>query len=213
MLAPSLDQTTIATELGQTVTVNVVLAASGGFTGTVNLMPTLVDTAGAAITAVNVSSVAMVDITADGTQNVPVTLQVPIAASGTKLTGTLHVALSGAAPAADLTAPVTVDNVFTVIYADGTGTTVAKHPYPSLLTSNVTIKRGAIVRFKQMDTTPGIQHITHGDGVWTHENVGPSTGLFGDIFDEPTTGIAPGGNGKMGCHDVGSATYATFTVQ
>ncbi len=212
-LDASLDQTSVATELGLTSTVNLVLTSSGGFTGPVNIMPTLVDGTGAAITAVNVSSAAQATITQDGVQMVPITIQVPISASGTKITGTLKVDVTSSLAPANLTAPVTVDNVFTVIYQDGTGTTIAKHPYPSLLASSITVKRGAIVRWKQLDTTPNIQHITHGDGVWTHENVSTTTGLYGDVFDEPTVGIAPGGTGSMGCHDSGSATYAKFTVQ
>lgn len=213
MLSASLDMANVATELGLTSTVNLVLTTSGGFTGPVNIMPTLVDTSGTAITAVNVSSAAQANITADGTQMVPITIQVPINASGTKLTGTLKVDVTSSLAPANLTAAVTVDNVFTVVYADGTGNTISKHPYPSLLASSVSVKKGAIVRWKQLDTTPSIQHITHGDGVWTHETISTTTGLYGDVFDEPTTNIAVGGNGNMGCHDSGSSTYAKFSVE
>jgi hypothetical protein len=213
-LTASLDQTTVAMELGQTYMLNLVLDAGGGFTGAVSIATSVVDaTSGTPITGLNVSAPSTTTITQDGTTMLPISIAVPINASGTKITANLKVDVTSSLAPANLTSAVTVDNVFTVIYADGTGTTVAKHPYPSLLTQTVSVKRGAIVRFKQMDTTPGIQHITHGDGVWTHESTASTSGLFGDVFDEPTVGIAVGGSGQMGCHDIGSATYATFKVQ
>ena len=64
-----------------------------------------------------------------------------------------------------------------------------------------------------MDTTPNIQHITHGDGPFPHQTVSATSGLFGSTYNVDTVGIAPGSSGNLGCHDHTSATYVQFTVQ
>src|SRR5262249_2646597 len=111
---------------------------------------------------------------------------------------------------ASVTATLSIDAVFTVIYTDGTGAPTANH---ALNNQSFTVLRGTIIRFKNMDSTV-VQHVIHGDGPFPHQDPRdqPTTQVNGDTYDVPTIAAAPGSAGSLGCHTHGAASYIGFTV-
>jgi hypothetical protein len=203
------DKPTVTVELGKTDMVTATLTASGGYSGTVNVAATAVDASNNAINGVTVTAAATATLATNGTATVPVMIQVAPNATGAQVQATLKIDVTAGPDPVNLTPAVTISNVFTVIYPDGAGAVVANH---LLRGANITVKRGATIRFKNEDTTPGITHITHGDGAFPHESL--AKGQFGDVYDVATNGIPPGSTGQLGCHDHESgSTYLNFTVQ
>jgi hypothetical protein len=205
----SADKSAVTIELGKSDMVTATLTASGDYTGTVNVAASLVDGTGTAIPGVTVTAQATAALSTNGNATVPVMIQVAPNATGAQVSGTLKLDITGGPDTINLTSAITVSNVFTVIYPDGAGSTVSNH---LLRGANITVKRGATIRFKNEDTTPGITHITHGGGAFPHESL--ALGQLGDVYDVATNGIAPGSTGQLGCHDhESSSTYVNFTVE
>jgi cysteine-rich repeat protein len=221
----TLDKTAVTTELGKTETLNLTVTSANGFTGTVTIAAALADaTSGTADTAVVLTVPASVDLTAGGSSVVPVTLTIASDATGTALNDNLTFTLTSSAGTAMATATVAVANMFTITFIDGTGAVAANHAGAGL---SYTVKRGAIIRFHNADTTttlipstvpPNVattSHVIHGDQAFPHQDPRTSltTQITGDNYDVPTIGIAPGSSGQLGCHDhAAAATYSTFTV-
>ena len=209
-LDATLDPPTLTTELGKSETLNVMLTSSGGFAGTATLAASFVDSTNAPVTGVTVTLAPSADVTADGMQMVPVTLDVATNATGAVLNGTLKIDVTSSAGSPSVTSAVTVNNIYTVDYIAGTGTAAGNHAKPA---ANITVKRGTLLHFKNDDT---IKHIIHGDGtVFPHENQNdPNSGIPGRTYEVNTAGIAPGKTGQLGCHDHGGdLTYINFHVE
>ena len=205
------DKTTVTTQLGKTETVTVNMTSAGGFTGDVALTATLVDGGEVALPNIMVSGTPNVTLEAGGAGQAVFQIQVPMNASGTALTGTLKIELNSSLGIQTVTAPVTINNVYVVDYAAGTGVTTGMHMNAGSV-PNLLVKRGAILRFHNSDT---IDHIIHGDGTtFPHENqtVGVG-GLPGRDYDVNTIAIPPGSAGTLGCHTHGTATYSTYRVE
>ena len=136
-----------------------------GFAGDVTLAATLVDATDAALPNITMTGPTSVTLAADGTGTAAYVITVPMNATGSVLNGTLKVAVNSSAGTKDLPSSVTVNNIYTVDYAAGTGTAAANHMNVAG-TPNLVVKRGAIIRFHNSDT---IAHIIHGNGVFPHE--------------------------------------------
>jgi cysteine-rich repeat protein len=206
-LTATLDQPTVTTELGKTETVNLTLTSENAFTGTVNIATSFVDATDAPVTGVTVTAAPTADVAADGTQMVPITIKVAPNATGAVLNATLHVDLTSSADSPMLTSAVTINNIYTVDYAAGTGTTSANHAQAGV---DIKVKRGALLHFKNDDTT---RHIIHAGGSYSnaHENTNTG-GAPGRTYEINTIQFAAGSVGDIGCHDHGgTATY--FNVQ
>lgn len=221
----TLDKPAVTSELGKTETLNLTVTSANGFSGTVTIAAALTDaTSGTPDTAVTLTVPASVDLSADGMSVVPVTLATTSDASGTALNDNLTFTLTSSAGTSMAAATVAVANIFTITFIDGTGGVAANHAGAGL---SYTVKRGAIIRFHNADTTTTLipttvpantattSHVIHGDGAFPHQDPRTSltTQITGDNYDVPTIGIAPGSSGQLGCHDHASATtYSTFTV-
>jgi hypothetical protein len=200
-----LDKSTMMTENGKTETISVNLTSVDGFAGNVTLNPVLVDGAEQAIQGISVNGPAVVALTANGTGTATYMITIPTNATGAVVNGKLKVNVTSPAGAQDITSAVTINNFLTIDYPTNTGTNAMNHPGRAL---TVMVKRGTVLKFKNSDT---INHTIHGGGVWPHEALG--TGTPNTTYDVPTIGVAPGGSGQLGCHDHGTDSYSTYTVQ
>jgi cysteine-rich repeat protein len=221
----TLDKPAVASELGKTETLNLTLTSVNGFAGTVTIAAALADaTSGTADAAVVLTVPGTADLSADGTVVVPVTLKTDSDSSGVALNDNLTFTLTSSAGTSMAAATVAIANIFTITFIDGTGGVAANHAGAGL---SYTVKRGAIIRFHNADTTttligstvpanvPTTSHVIHGDGAFPHQDprTALTTQITGDNYDVPTIGIAPGSSGQLGCHDhAAAATYSTFTV-
>jgi cysteine-rich repeat protein len=221
----ALDKPAVTSELGKTETLNLTLTSVNGFAGTVTIAAALTDaTAGTADPAVVLTVPGTADLSADGTAVVPVTLTTASDASGTALNDNLTFTLTSSAGTSMAAATVAIANIFTITFIDGTGGVAANHAGAGV---SYTVKRGAIIRFHNADTTTTLipttvpanvattSHVIHGDGAFPHQDPRTSltTQITGDDYDVPTIGIAPGSSGSLGCHDhAAAATYSQFTV-
>jgi hypothetical protein len=211
MLTGTVDKPNVTVELSKSDMVVATLTASGDYAGTVNIAASLVDATMTPIPGVTVSAQPTAALTTNGTAMVPVMLAVAPNAAGADVTGTLKIDITGGPAPINLSSTIAVSAVFTVIYPDGAGSTVANH---QLVGAAINIKRGAIIRFKNEDTTPGAQHITHGGPLFPHESTAATSGLLGDVYDVPTEPYSPGSVGQLGCHDHESSnSYITFTIE
>jgi len=208
-LDASLDKTSMTTQLGKTETVTINMSSAGGFSGDVSISATLVDATEVAMPNIMVSGTPNVTVAAGGTAQASYQIVVPMNASGTTLTGTLKIELNTSLGIQTVSSPVTINNVYVVDYAAGTGTVTGMHMNAGML-PNLSVKRGAILRFHNSDT---IDHIIHGDGTtFPHEDqtVG---GAPGRDYDVATIAIPPGSTGTLGCHTHGTATYSVYRVE
>lgn len=206
------DKPNVAADLNTTSTVNLSIASQAGFAGTVNIVATLTDTAtSAAVPKAAVMVAATADVAADGTAMVPITITVPADTTGAAITANLKLALTATGVSEeDVTVPVAISNVFLVDYTDGTGATQTNHKYAGM---SFNIVRGAILRFKNDDTTV-TQHVIHADGGFPHQDPrdAVSTQVLGDTYEIPTIAVPPGSTGTIGCHTHGAASYASYTL-
>jgi len=198
----------VSLELYNPFTANLMLTAQGGFTGTANLAASLVDGTGTAISGATVTVAATADLSS-GSATVPITIMLPLATTGSAIAGTLKVDVTSTVDPVTVSAAADIQPILTIAYTAGTGTTANAHDLHSM---TFTVVRGTIVRVQNNDT---VEHRTHADGGFVHEPVGG--GQPNGHYDLPTTGIAPGQGGSIGCHDhptitSGNDEYMTFTV-
>ncbi|MEO8551924.1 MAG: myxococcus cysteine-rich repeat containing protein [Kofleriaceae bacterium] len=205
----------VTLELYNPLSTNLSLTSEGGFVGTVNLSASLVDGTGAAITGATVTIAATADLTDGQTQSIPLTIMVPLSATGADMTGMLKVdATTSTTDPVHLAVAADIKAIFEWTYAAGTGTVVNNHGEHG---GTFTVLRGTVIRIKNDDT---IGHITHAGAVtgqtnanFVHESQDPAVGgLPGKFYDLPTNVSPPGSQGTIGCHDHGTGTYMTVTV-
>lgn len=209
-LDSTVDKTTMTTQLGKTETVTVNVSAAGGFGGDVTFTARLVDAGDVALPNITVMGTPLVTVATNGSGQAAYQIEIPRNASGTTLNGTLKIEVQSSLGTQSLSTAVTVNNVYTIDYAAGTGNTVGNHMNAGSV-PNLAVKRGAILRFHNSDT---VDHIIHGGGSFPHEGqVVGVDGLPGRDYDVATIGIAPGSTGTLGCHTHGTATYSTYTVE
>ena len=210
-IAASLDKMTVATALGKTETVTLTLMSIDGFAGSANIAASLVDGANAPIAGVMVTGPTSVSLTADGSAPAQFTVTVPTSATGIDLAATLKLEVTSSAAPVSAASSVNIAAVYTFDYTAGLGTGAANHP--GKLMKNVTVKRGAKLRFTNNDT---IEHRTHGDGGMAFPHEAAGAGVPGGTYEVNTTVVAPGTTGRLGCHTHPGAndeTYANITVQ
>lgn len=212
----AVDKTNVPTQLGRTESVTLTLT-SAAFDGAATVIATVVDEADVPLPALTVTGPASVSLT-DG-QVVPTeyTVSIPSNATGAALNAKLKLDVTSTGGNHNLSTTVAIAAIYEVDYAAATGSDVAKHPIQSgTQLSTVALKRGATVAYHNVDT---IQHITHGDGIFNHENENgnnnsPNIGLPNGTYMQPTLAAAPGSSGRLGCHlHGGDAGYVTFTVE
>ena len=200
-----LDKTAISTALNKTEKIVLTVSSVDGYTGTVNVAVSSPDNAKVTVTAAYPS----VTLTVGGTQTVEITAVVASDATGVAVTNNIKVELTGG-DTETLTSALAIDNSFTVETPVGTSNTVSKHEFPG---GAFTVIRGTKIHFINHDTTPGVAHITHGDGVLPHQTINATTGLLNDDYMVDTTADAPGSTGHLGCHNhEASGTYIAFTI-
>jgi len=209
----AVDRPTVATELGKTEMVTFTLTGMGGFGGDVQLNASLVDSANMPITAVTMTGPTTESVPANGSTTAVYMVTIPMDATGVDITGTLKVDLTSSLGPQSASSAITLAAVYTVTYIDGTGVDPLNH---AMKAGTITLKRGAILRMLNSDTTvPG--HIIHADGNFAalHEdprNNPPETVQpYGAHYDL-NTNLVPAGTGTVGCHTHGTASYFTFTT-
>lgn len=209
-ITASLDKSSIATELGKTEVVVLTLTSVDGFAGTVSVAVAALDGSSAPLSGLIVEGPATVTLAADQMATATYELDVSSNATGTSVSGSLKLDLSSSVGSESLTATLAVEPNYTIAYAAGTGATVDKHPVLSgSQPKNVTVKRGAVIRYVNDDT---VQHDTHGGGIFDHQ--GNGGGQPGTTYEQRTIGAAPGSTGDLGCHDHGgTAGYVRFTIE
>ncbi len=202
------DQTTITTELATSATVILTVTSENGFAGDVTLAARLVDATDLDLPGLTVEGPPTVTLTAGGTAPAEYKITVPMNATGTTLTGSLKVDMTSSAGTQSVTSALTVDAVYTVDYAAGTGADPGKHMNAEA--QNLTVKQGAILRFHNSDI---IEHVIFGDQAFTnyHENI--VSGGAPDRTYEINTALIPPGSGRLGCYNHGPNTYSTYTIE
>lgn len=187
-LAATLDKSTVATAIGETVTLSVVLTGSDGFEGAVTLTPTVTDAGGTAITGWTMTQTpTATTLTKNGTATVQIAVMIP--SDTASLAANVNVAITATGvTVAPLTSAFTVANTFTVHIKAGTGTGATNHNdiFPQLLK----LKTGATLIFQNDDT---IVHRIHADGGFAHE---PN-----DLQPGSQYKVVPTGNATFYCHD------------
>jgi hypothetical protein len=204
----TVDKTTIDTELGKTEMITVSLQSMNGFAGNVAVAARMVDATNAVMPQVTMQAPSNVTLAADATGTAALQLTVPMNATGADLAGSLKIDLTSSAGTQTLTSAINIKAIYTVDYLANTGTAVANHTNTGN-TPNLRVKRGAILRFHNSDTA---RHIIHGGGAFPHENT-TTGGASGRNYDVATIALQPGSSGTLGCHDHGTATYSTYTVE
>jgi hypothetical protein len=209
----SVDKMSVTLDLAKKDTITATFRSAGGFAGDVTLTGALVDSGNTPYPGITVTGPTSVTLAADGTATAAFEVNVPMNATGAVLNGSLKVNFSSSAGTDSVSSTVTVNNIYVVDYASGTGTNIAMHTNGAG-TPNLVVKRGAILRFHNSDT---ITHIIHGGGAFPHEDImDPNSGIPGRDYDVLTTALAPGSSGTLGCHThpgTNNATYATYMVQ
>ncbi len=202
----SLDRTAVATELGKKEIVTVTVTSVDGFTGEVDVAPSVLDAAGAAIPGITVEGDATVTLAAGATKTTMYTISVPTNATGTALSGTVKFDVMSAAGAKELSTTLSVAPVLTVDYAAGLAANTKAHPFAG---QTISVKKGATIKLHNADSAV---HITHGQ-TFPHETTGATGGLAGNTYQVTTANIDAGKTGVLGCHSHGNATYGTIKIE
>jgi hypothetical protein len=208
-VAGAFDKTAITLELAKSETVTLMLTSENGFGGDVTLVARVVDASDIAVPGVTVTGPESATVADGGMATAEYKIEVSMNAVGATVTGSLKVDLASGAGSATVQSPLTLDAVYTVDYAAGTGVTPDKHMNAQV--ANLRVKQGAILRFHNSDV---IDHVTYGGGAFTnyHENT-VSGGAPGRTYDIPTINIAKGSSGRLGCFNHTANTYSTYTVE
>jgi hypothetical protein len=188
--------------------VTLTLTGENGFSGDVTLTARVVDAANAEVPGVTVQGPPSVTVAADGTATAEYKIDVAMSSVGATVNGSLMIDLGSSAGTQTVSSGLTIDAVYSVDYAAGTGAIANKHT--NVQVPNLRVKKGAILRFHNSDV---IDHVIYADGAFTnfHENT-VSGGAPGRTYDIPTTNIPPGGSGRLGCFNH-PTTNSTYTVE
>jgi hypothetical protein len=177
-VAVTADRTSISTELATSNTVTLTLKASGGFAGTATLTASAVDTAGAPITAWNITlDKPTIELASDATATAVATVKVPSAVNA--LSGMVKIDATTSLGTITTQATVTVAKQITyAMTLNG-----AKCIYPVAAGSQTAISQGTKVRWVNND--PANRITIH---------IGAVGGKAITGFDhEPDPGMAPAG--------------------
>jgi hypothetical protein len=184
----SVDKTTVSTELGKTEMLTLTITSEDGFSGPVEINPSVV----ADLTPVTdwtlTATPPSVTLAAGESQTVQLAVKIPT--NTASLTPTLNIDLGSSAEAFAMTSAFTVANQYTIEIAAGTGTGA----HSSLPNPNAPIKlrTGAKLVFHNGDT---VQHVIHSDGMgFPHENTG--AGQAGTDYI-----VTPRQSGTWYCHN------------
>jgi hypothetical protein len=195
----SVDKDTVATELGKTDMVTFTLTGAGGFGEDVQLNATLLDAASMPVTAITMTGPTTATVPVNGSVTATYMLTSAMNATGTDIASTLNLAVTSTLGPQSKSSTVNLAAVYSVVYTDGIGAVVANHPMRGM---TITLKRGAILRIVNNDTTT-LGHVTHADAPWPHQDprdqpaVAAPPGSHYDI----NTNIAPAGSSaSVGCH-------------
>lgn len=208
-LTSSVDKTTVSTTIGKTEMLTLTLTSVDGYVGDVIVTASVVDSLNAPIPGVTLVGPSAVAVAANATVPSVFTLTVPSNATGVAITGSLKLDLAPTVgPAQNITSALMLANIYTVTYAVTTTDQDTTHPVKSgAQAGNVTVKSGAIIRYKNDST---IVHVTHGGGAFDHEDInagGQPNATYEQIAGAP-------GTGSLGCHSHDNdAGYVNFTIE
>lgn len=210
-LTTAVDKPTVSTELGKTETLTLSLTSVDGFVGNVGVVASVVDAANAPIPGITITGPTTLSVPANGVVPGQYTLVVATNATGTQVTGTVKLDLTLPSGTESLTSALTLAPIYTVTYRSTTDANAATHPIQAgQQAATVTVKRGAIIRYKNEST---IQHATHGDGIFDHEDIA-NGGQPNGTYEQTTIQAPPGSTGRLGCHNHGGDNgYVVFTAE
>lgn len=187
-VAGTVDKTTVDTELATTTTLTYTITGSDGFSGAVNVTPSVVDAQGNPVTGWTLTAnPTSVTLDTNGTQTVAVDVKIP--SDNQALTPTVKLDLASSAPAVEVDSAFTIKNQVTITIDAGTGAG-SPHTNLPLPNSRLQIHSGTKVIFHNADT---INHRIHADGGINHEPTDLTPGN-----DYITT---PSGDADWYCHD------------
>lgn len=197
----TLDKAAISTELGKLETLTITVTGTNGFSGAVDVVPSVVNAAGEPVAGWQLTPTpASVNLPLDGSAQVQVAVSVPSDAAvlSPKIKVALKTAL-GSAPA-EVSAAVTVAKQITIGLA-ATGTASPHAAWPAV-GQTLTIRAGTKVVFHNADS---IAHQMHGSGGILHE-----AGLLAPGGDYTVT---PSANGQWWCHAHGEGSGAARSIK
>jgi cysteine-rich repeat protein len=215
----ALDHPTISTELMTANKINVTLTASGGFSGTVNLTATAVDSTNAALTGWTIAfDNASVNVPENGTATAVATVTIPSQNMG--LSGTVNIQAESSLGTVMAPSAITVANqlTFAIQYDPNNGCV-----YPADW-NLVQVTVGSKVRFLSMAATPqqiiaihsnnpvtGICHEAQPgvNGCPAGDQATPNTLAPNDVYEQ--TAVATG-TVKWYCHTPGNDNGDTIQV-
>ncbi len=185
-IVATVDKTTVSSELGKTEKLMVTIQSMNGFTGTVNVTPSMLSGATAMTGFTITPNPASVTLEDGASQQVELTVKIPTDAAS--LSPTLKVDLGGGATTASISSAFTVANQVTVNIAAGTG--MGNHLSLPATNAPIRIRQGTKIVFHNAD---GIQHVIHGNGGIPHENT--AAGGAGTDYT-----VTPSGDATWYCH-------------
>jgi hypothetical protein len=162
------DRTAVSTQLGKTETLTVTVSSLDGFSGAVDVVPSVVDEAGKAVQGWALTPTpASVELSGQGSAQIQLAVEIPTDAA--VLAPKIKVALKDATGkqwATDMISAFQVANQVTINLA-ATGTAIPHSAWPEA-GQTTTIRSGAKVIFHNQDTIP---HLIHGGKGIPHEVV------------------------------------------
>ena len=159
----SVDKQTVSTELGKTETLSVTINSVNGFTGAVSITPAMMDGATALQGWTMTATPPSVDLIADSSQTVMLSVKVPTDTAA--LAPTLKLNLGSTAEPVSIDSAFTVANQITITIPAGTGTG-SPHAGLPLANAPLRLRMGAKVIFHNADTA---NHQIHANGGIDHQ--------------------------------------------
>jgi plastocyanin len=204
-LTGAVDKTTLSTELFTSNMVTVTLTGAGGFSGSVALVASAVDDAGAAITGWTVSlDKSSVDVAANGTATAVATVKIP--SDSKVMAGKVKVDATSSLGTTSLTSAVTVAPTLTVnVVRNGQACT-----YPTDMVGTVSVPSGTTIRWVNDATSTGniTVHITENKiGGLAHEQGATAPG---GVYMQTVTGAT--GTTDWYCHNLNDPKNMNLTV-
>jgi hypothetical protein len=209
----TIDKATVATQLQKEELVTLTVSSVNGFSGSANITASIVDAANMPLAQLTLEGPTSLTLGAGDSKPALYKVTIPSNATGTSLAATLKLDVTGGGETQNLTSAFTIEPTLIISYTLNTGATTNNHPVLNgTQAKNVTVKRGALIGYKNDDN---VQHITHGGGVIPHEAIQDGvSGQPGNTYMFNTVAAAPGSTGSMGCHDHDGPTgYVDFTVE
>lgn len=161
----SVDKTSVSSELGKTETLMVTVQSMDGFSGTVDINPSILDGTTALTGYTLTPTPTSVTLEPGSSQQIQLTVKIPTDA--TALAPTLKVDLGSGSATANVSSTFTIAKQYTLMIPAGTGNSTLHAQLPSA-NAPLRLKAGTKLIFRNADT---ITHVIHGNGGIPHENL------------------------------------------